>query len=263
MIKKILTVALAGMMIVGSGSDAARSWFFTRAVAEEASPGWEGGFDLAEYDTFYLGDTSQKQIYLTFDVGYENGYTTKILDVLRDKGVPAAFFATLPYLREEPELVRRMIDEGHVVANHTVRHKSSPTLSADELAAELAGVADYFKENFGTDMPMFWRPPMGQYCLRTLQTAKELGYSTVFWSFAYQDWLVDKQPAVATAHKKVVDGLHNGAILLLHAVSSANAAAMGDIIDSAHALGYEFVSLHNLNKAAFPPKITDCGSNMQ
>ena len=241
-------------MLAGGAVDAPRSWFFCKGTQTQ-SPGWEGGFDLVEYNTFYLGDTSQKRIFLTFDVGYENGYTPKILDVLRDKNVPAAFFATLPYLREEGEIVRRMIDEGHVVANHTVRHKSSPTLNQQELTAELAGVADFFKENFGAEMPMFWRPPMGQYCLQTLQTAKELGYATVFWSFAYQDWLVDKQPTVATAHDKVVEGLHNGAILLLHAVSSANAAAMGDIIDSARALGYEFVSLHELTGSNFPPKI--------
>ncbi|MCL2753479.1 MAG: polysaccharide deacetylase family protein [Defluviitaleaceae bacterium] len=255
MIRKFLAITMAGIMLAGGVVDAPRSWFFTRASVQEASPGWEGDFDLAEYNAFYLGDTSRKEIFLTFDEGYENGHTAQILDVLRDKNAPAAFFVTKPYMKDEPELIRRMIDEGHLVVNHTVKHKSSPTLTAQELAAELDGVEDYFKEVFGAEMAKFWRPPMGQYNLNTLQTAKEQGYATIFWSFAYQDWLIDKQPSVADAHKKVVDGLHNGAILLLHAVSSANAAAMADIIDSARALGYEFVSLHRLTGEVFPPTI--------
>ncbi|MCL2574923.1 MAG: polysaccharide deacetylase family protein [Defluviitaleaceae bacterium] len=253
--KKFLAIGLCCVMALVGSSTAPRAWFFTRPAVESATPGWEGGFELDEYDAYYIGNAEAKEIFLTFDNGYENGYTSVILDILRDKQVPAAFFVTKSYLRENVDLVRRMMDEGHIVANHTVRHKSSPTLTAEELAAELAGVADFYAENFGQDMPKFWRPPMGQYNLDTLKTAKNEGYATVFWSFAYQDWLTDNQPSAAFAHKKVVDGLHNGAILLLHSVSRANAEAMGDIISSARELGYEFVDLHKLRGEVFPPRI--------
>jgi peptidoglycan-N-acetylmuramic acid deacetylase len=139
-----------------------------------------------------------------------------------------------------------MIGEGHIVGNHTVRHKSSPKLSPSELTEELKGVADYFKEITGTELHRYFRPPMGEYNETTLKTAFEAGYATIFWSFAYEDWLTNKQPGAETAHKKVVKGLHSGCILLLHAVSSSNAEALGDIIDSARNLGYEFKSLDNL-----------------
>ena len=253
--KKLIITALCCTLLASSGiCDKERAWFFTRPTDEVASPGWEGGFDLENYNTYFLGDTSKKEIFLTFDEGYENGFTAPILDVLRDKNVPAAFFVTKPYLKEHPDLVRRMIDEGHIVGNHTMRHKSSPTLTNEELAQELKGVADYFKENFDADIPKFFRPPMGEYSERVLDVIKNEGYATIFWSFAYADWHRDKQPTKEYAHKKVVEGLHNGAILLLHAVSSANAYALADIIDSAREMGYEFKSLYELEARSFPPR---------
>ena len=256
--KKILLVGLVCLAATATAAglcNKERSWHFTRPTAESGTPGWEGGFNLEAYDAYYLGDISQKVVYLTFDEGYENGFTGPILDVLFEKNVPAAFFVTLPYLRENPDLIRRMVDEGHIVANHTVRHKSSPSLSSEELAEELRNVDSYFREHFGRDIPRFFRPPMGEYSERVLQVAKEEGYATIFWSFAYVDWKRDAQPTPAHAHKAVVDGLHNGAILLLHAVSSANAGALADIIDSARALGYEFGSLYDLIAPSFPPKL--------
>ncbi|MCL2349892.1 MAG: polysaccharide deacetylase family protein [Defluviitaleaceae bacterium] len=255
--KKFFVAALCFALFAAGGgvSNELMRWYFTRPDSAGDAPGWDDSFDLAQYDAYYLGDTSQKDIFLTFDEGYENGYTSVILDVLKEKNVPAAFFVTKSYIRENPDLIRRMVDEGHVVGNHTVRHKSSPSLSPAELTSELTAVSEYFKEMIGTDIPPFFRPPMGEYSLQTLQTTKDAGYATIFWSFAYADWLVDKQPGAGVAHKKVVDGLHNGAILLLHAVSSSNAEAMGDIIDSARALGYEFKSLYQLTNPMWPPPL--------
>ena len=167
--------------------------------------------------------------------------------------MPAAFFVTKSYIKQNPDLIARMVAEGHIVGNHTVRHKSSPSLSVEEMKLELSGVADYFKEVMGIEMPKFFRPPMGEYSLRVLETAKSEGYATIFWSFAYEDWHIDKQPGPAVARRRVMDDLHNGAVLLLHAVSSSNAQAMADIIDSIHAKGFEFKSLYQLTGPNWPP----------
>ncbi|MCL2376218.1 MAG: delta-lactam-biosynthetic de-N-acetylase [Defluviitaleaceae bacterium] len=243
--KAILLVGLAMVFAASGFSNEHKRWYFKR-TSDNTPPGAQSEIDIAQFGAYFLGDTSQKEVYLTFDEGYENGYTEKILDVLLEKDVPAAFFVTKSYIKDNPALIGRMVAEGHIVGNHTIHHKSSPTLSQDEMAAELNGVAEYFKESTGHDMPPFFRPPMGEYSEKVLAIAQECGYHTIFWSFAYEDWIQDKQPGAATAHKRVMDGLHNGAILLLHAVSSSNAEAMGDIIDSVRAEGYEFKSLYNL-----------------
>ena len=254
--KKAIICGLVALMLAANAPDDFKSWYFVPG-AKGQSPGWDASFDLEKYNTYYLGDTSRPEIFLTFDEGYENGFTEVILDALRDKNVPAAFFVTKPYIKENPELIRRMVDEGHIVGNHTVRHKSSPSLSCEEIAQELAGVCQYFKELIGHEIPRFFRPPMGEYNQRVLEAVANQGYATIFWSFAYADWLVDKQPGAATAHKKVTEGLHNGAIILLHAVSSSNAEAMGDIIDTAREMGYEFKCLSQLNAAQFPPDVVN------
>ena len=201
---------------------------------------------LDKYDAYYVGDTSQKAIYLTFDEGYENGYSSKILDVLKEKDVKAAFFVTKSYIASNQELIKRMVDEGHVVGNHSVRHLSSPDLSDDELKNELTETADYFKEVTGQEMPHVFRPPMGEFSERTLAVTQSLGYKTIFWSFAYRDWLVDEQPGKQAAYDKIMAHYHNGAIPLLHAVSQSNTEALGDVIDSLREKGYTFASLEDL-----------------
>jgi len=244
---KVTMIFTIAVLAAGGGfSNEKRRWYFERNEEMHQPPGAQQDIDLLLFDAYYLGDVSKKEMYITFDEGYEKGYTEKILDVLLEKDAPAAFFVTKSYIRDNRELIDRMVAEGHVVGNHTVRHKSSPALSEAEIIAELTQVADYFKEVTGRDMPPFFRPPMGEYSERVLAIAKEQGYYTIFWSFAYEDWLVNKQPGAAAAHKKVMDGLHNGAILLLHAVSSSNADALGDIIDSVRAQGYEIKSLYEL-----------------
>ena len=246
MLIKLMLFAIAGLIAGGGFSNDLKRWYFERQTDKHLPPGAQTEINLEEFSAYYLGDTSQKEVYLTFDEGYENGYTEKILDVLLDKDVTAAFFVTKSYIKENPGLIARMVDEGHIVGNHTIRHKSSPSLSESDMAAELIGVADYFKEVTGKDMPPFFRPPMGEYSERVLAVAKDCGYHTIFWSFAYQDWLEDKQPGAAAAHSKVMENLHPGAILLLHAVSSSNAEALEDIIDSIHKEGYVFKSLYSL-----------------
>lgn len=193
---------------------------------------------IDRYDGIFTGDTSKKVIYLTFDEGYENGYTPKILDTLRENDVRAAFFVTGPYIRKNADLVKRMLDEGHVVGNHTVNHPSLPGTDNETLEKELYGLEEQFRSSFGVGFK-YMRPPMGEYSERVLAAAQQLGYKTAFWSFAYRDWEVNKQKGADYAYKMVMNNLHNGAVLLLHAVSKDNAEALDRIIKDIKALGYE------------------------
>lgn len=209
---------------------------------------------ISKYNSIYIGDTNKRKIYLTFDEGYENGYTSKILDVLYEKKVNAIFFITGPYLDKEGELVQRMIDEGHAVGNHSVSHKSLPLLDDKELEEEVVGLDRKFYQKFGKNM-VYLRPPKGEYSERTLEITSRLGYVNVFWSFAYDDWNVNRQRGWDYAFNKVKDNLHNGAILLLHAVSKDNAEALSYIIDYAREAGYEFGNVFELEKLARGEKV--------
>ncbi len=220
-------------------------WYFNRNKTHEP-PTAQNQIDLSKYDAVYLGDTENKTVYLTFDQGYENGFTTPILDTLKEKNVKAVFFLTKPYIKSNPDLVMRMIDEGHLCANHSVTHKSAPTLTDKEFYYELEETARYFEEVTGKKMPRYYRPPAGEYSERVLALAHSIGYKTIFWSFAYQDWLVDKQPGKAVAYKTVMDNLHNGSVMLLHSVSSSNAQALPEIIDSVIEKGYSFKRIDEL-----------------
>ncbi len=176
-------------------------------------------------------------IYLTFDEGYENGYTPKILDVLKEKQAPAVFFVTLSYVKYNPELIRRMIDEGHVVGNHSSSHPDMTQISLQEAYDDVKKLHDYMLENYDYEMKLF-RFPMGNYSERTLALLESMGYRSVFWSFAYRDWLVDDQPEPDAAYQRITNFAHDGAIYLLHAVSSTNTAILGDVIDSFRGQGY-------------------------
>lgn len=202
---------------------------------------------IKENSAYYLGDTSSKVLYLTFDEGYENGNTGKILDILKESKVPAAFFVVKPYIDKEPELVKRMVDEGHLVGNHSVHHPSVAQIhDKEKFDAELNGVADAYKELTGKDMPKFFRPPMGKYSKKSLQMTKDLGYKTIFWSFAYKDWLVHNQPSESYSIEKICKGAHPGAIMLLHAVSNTNTKVLATVIKTLQQEGYEFKSLTDL-----------------
>lgn len=183
-------------------------------------------------------DEKSTKITLTFDQGYENGYTSKILDTLKDKNVRAVFFIVQDYAERNPELVRRMINEGHTIANHSVHHYSMPELSEEECREEIMGLHEYVKENFGVEMNLF-RPPMGEYSEYSLGVTANCGYKTVLWSFAYADWDENKQPEPMAAMEKLVNAAHPGAIYLLHSVSKTNADILGDFIDAIRSEGFE------------------------
>lgn len=203
---------------------------------------------LSRYGGAYIGDTSQKVIYLTFDEGYENGYTPKILDVLRDNNAKGLFFITGPYLKEHQDLVMRMVEEGHTVGNHTIHHPSLPSVGDSELEEEILGLDRAFHEKFGKHMT-FLRPPKGEYSERTLALTQKLGYCNLFWSFAYDDWYKNKVRGPQYAYNIVMRNLHNGAVLLLHAVSKDNADALDSIIKGARQQGYAIGNFEDLRPA--------------
>ncbi|MBE6902211.1 MAG: polysaccharide deacetylase [Ruminococcaceae bacterium] len=190
----------------------------------------------------FIGEAQHKRIWLTFDEGYENGYTADILDTLKEKQVKAVFFVTYDYCKDNPQLVRRMIDEGHTVGNHTWSHPSLPDCSPDELDAELSLLHKYVHDTFGYDMYVM-RPPMGEFSEQVLAHAKQMGYTTVLWSFAYPDWDVNDQPEKDAAYDKITSKTHNGAVYLLHAVSETNAAILSDVIDYWHENGYQMTPM--------------------
>ena len=203
---------------------------------------------LEKYDSYFIGKDDEKVLYLTFDEGYENGYTAKILDILKEKEVPAAFFITGPYLKKEKELVKRMVDEGHIVGNHTVNHPCLPEVSsAEKIKAELSGLDDEFYNEFGIRMK-FLRVPRGEFSERTLAITSDLGYINVFWSFAYKDWEVNKQRGEEYAYNEIMKGVFDGCVMLLHAVSKDNTEVLPRVIDDLKGEGYIFKSLENLVK---------------
>ena len=198
----------------------------------------ENNFKALTLDTV----TEEKVVYLTFDVGYDNGYTGIILDTLKEKNVPAAFFCTVGEMESSPESIQRMINEGHIVGNHTKNHPSMDEISRTEMMQEIKAFDDYIRTNFSYSSPYF-RFPKGEYSDSALDLVGSLGYTSVFWSLAYADWDVNDQKGAAYAHDTVTARIHPGAVILLHAVSSDNAYALGDIIDTVRNMGYEFRSL--------------------
>lgn len=214
-------------------------WGFTRNKEhQQPAVGWYGPV-ISKYNSIYVGDPHQKKIYLTFDEGYENGYTPMILDVLKANNVKAHFFITSAYLKDQPELVKRMVAEGHVVGNHSVNHPSMPEVSVEQAIQEIQGLQQQLDSVVKYDMYLF-RPPRGEWSERTLKITEDLGYKTVFWSMAYQDWLVDQQQGWERAYNHVMENIHNGAVILLHAVSSDNAEALDRIIKDLKKQGYVF-----------------------
>ena len=195
-----------------------------------------------KYNASFIKEDCGNTIYLTFDEGYENGYTSAILDVLKEKNVPAVFFVTGDYVEASPELVERMIEEGHAVGNHTLTHPSMPLLSEEEMASEINELDSLVEEQFGYQMNLF-RPPKGEFSEESLAVTQAQGYQSVFWSFAYADWDTNDQPNPEEAVKTLTERLHPGGIYLLHAVSSTNAEILGEFIDNARAAGYEFALL--------------------
>lgn len=221
------------------------SWFFVPNDEHKApTVNTDLKFNLNDYNAVYNGPTNKKSktLYLTFDEGYENGYTPKILDVLKEKNEKAVFFVTSHYIKTNPDLVKRMADEGHIVGNHTMSHPSLPDRANDTnmFNNEFKDVENRYKKVTGKEMVKLFRPPMGQYSQKSLAMTKNLGYTSVFWSFAYHDWDPNEQPNNNDAIKKIMNHLHDGSILLLHAVSKTNTEILGDFIDKAKCEGYKF-----------------------
>lgn len=197
---------------------------------------------IEKYDGIAMGDKDSKVIYLTFDMGYEAGYTAKILDTLKANNVKACFFITAHYLNTQPDLVQRMIDEGHIVGNHTVNHKSLPSISDDEIKSEIQKLHTALFEKTGYEMK-YIRPPKGEYSERVLAISKKLGYRTVMWSLAYDDWDESKQGREDYGRQKILDNIHSGAVILLHATSKDNCNILSNCIKEIKKMGYEFKSL--------------------
>ena len=197
--------------------------------------------ELKKYDAAYMCDPEKKVLYLTFDAGYENGNTEKILDTLKKHNAPAAFFLVGNYIEKNADLVRRMVNEGHVVGNHTMHHPDMSKISDPEkFAAELQALETLFLETTGKELPKFYRPPQGCYSEENLKNAQKMGYKTVFWSLAYQDWDTSKQPTREAAFEKLLHRTHNGAVVLLHSTSSTNAAILDELLTKWEQEGYRF-----------------------
>ena len=203
--------------------------------------------ELRQWDAYYPGDSSEKTIYLTFDAGYENGCTPAILDALKKHNAPACFFVVGNYIDTAPALVQRMVDEGHIVGNHTLHHPDMSAIASQEaFAAELDGLAEKFTALTGQPMQKFYRPPQGKFSEENLKQAQALGYKTIFWSLAYVDWYTDNQPTEEQAFSKLIPRIHNGAIVLLHSTSETNARILDELLTRWEEQGYTFGRLDEL-----------------
>lgn len=242
--QKQASVTVAGDAVVPASVD---NWGLSFQTEGEPPVGNASVSDLAQYDACYLGDTSNKVIYLTFDCGYENGYTEKILDALKKHNAPAAFFVVGNMIETAPDIICRMAEEGHVVGNHTFHHPDMSAIS--EQAAfqkELDDLAALYRETTGQELPKFYRPPQGKYSVENLKQAQALGYRTILWSLAYVDWYVDDQPTAEQAYAKLLPRIHDGAIVLLHSTSKTNADILDDLLTKWEDMGYTFASLYDL-----------------
>lgn len=243
--KRTLCAALAlGMALLPAG---ATNWGLWYGNGLHQPPNGEDTVQtLAKYGAYYMGSADEKTLYLTFDCGYENGNTAKILDTLKKQHVPGAFFVVGDYLKTAPALVKRMGDEGHLVCNHTYNHPNMSKVGRERFAEELTSVSTQYKQLTGRRLAPFYRPPEGAYSYDNLAWAQSLGWHTTLWSVAYADWDPANQPSYASAKQTIRSRTHNGAIILLHAVSSTNAAILNDLISGWKAEGYTFKALSAL-----------------
>ena len=243
-----LGLALGGVVLFFRGQALETgSWGLSFRQEGAAPIGNADAAHLSRYDAAYLGNTAEKVLYLTFDAGYENGATAKILDTLKAHQVPAAFFLVGNYIEKNGDLVRRMAQEGHIVANHTMHHPDMSKLSDKAaFAKELTDLENLYRETTGQEMPKYYRPPQGLYSEENLAMAKELGYKTVFWSLAYVDWNNDAQPTAQQAFGKLLPRTHDGAVVLLHSTSKTNAEILDELLTRWKDMGYRFGTVEEL-----------------
>ena len=243
-----MAAALALVIVQFAGSAVETgAWGLSFRTDGQPPVGTADAAALEKYDAAYIGDTAEKVLYLTFDAGYENGCTAKILDVLKAHNVPAAFFLVGNYMEKNADLVRRMAQEGHTVGNHTMHHPDMSKI-ADPAAfqKELADLEALYGQITGQQMPKYYRPPQGTYSEANLKMAKELGYKTVFWSLAYVDWNNDSQPTKEQAFSKLLPRIHNGAVILLHSTSKTNAEILDELLTHYENDGYRFAPISEL-----------------
>ena len=242
----VLAAAISVQILWGQTLETG-SWGLSFRTEGSAPIGPAGAAQLSKYDAAYLGDTTKKVIYLTFDAGYENGCTSKILDILKKHQVPAAFFLVGNYIQSNPDLVQRMVAEGHTVGNHTMHHYDMSKIS-DQAAfqKELEDLEKLYYDVTGQEMEKFYRPPQGTYSEKNLEMAKELGYKTVFWSLAYVDWNNDDQPTAEYAFSKLLPRTHDGMVVLLHSTSATNAEILDELLTKWKEMGYEFAPIGEL-----------------
>ena len=223
------------------------SWGLSFQQEGKTPSGPASGEQLQKYGAAYAGDDDEKVLYLTFDAGYENGCTASILDTLKKHEVKAAFFLVGNYLEKNADLVRRMVEEGHTVGNHTMHHYDMSAITDEgAFAKELQDLEDLYKETTGQDLPKYYRPPQGVYSEENLRQAKKLGYKTVFWSLAYVDWNNDAQPTREDAFAKLLPRTHPGAVVLLHSTSKTNAAILDELLTRWKEEGYRFGTMEDL-----------------
>lgn len=224
----------------------AQSWGLGYGEVGTTPAGTLSAEELEIYDAFYVGDETEKVLYLTFDAGYENGNTEAILDALEKHNAPATFFIVGYYLEENPELVMRMIEDGHTIGNHSYNHPDMTTLSEEEFIEEMESLEELYLEVTGSELSNYYRPPQGTYSIETLKLAQNMGYKTIFWSLAYVDWYQDDQPTKEEAFDKLLNRVHSGSIVLLHTTSATNAEIMDELLTEWEEMGYEFRSLEEL-----------------
>ena len=256
-----LAALLVMLFVAGRGAGVAvGGWQSTFAVVPK-SENWGLGFgtegsqptgnvsveELKKNDAYYVGDGQEKKIYLTFDCGYENGNTEKILDALKKHNAPGTFFVVGHFLETSPDIVKRMAAEGHAVGNHTYHHPDMSSIA--DLASfqkEVDDVAALYQQITGQEIIKYYRPPQGKYSTKNLEMAKQLGYHTFFWSLAYVDWYEDKQPTKEEAFDKLLKRIHPGAIVLLHSTSKTNGEILDELLTKWEEMGYSFHPLSEL-----------------
>ena len=232
-----------------SGGASSGNWGLSFQEEGQCPQGNASIEELAEYNAYYAQDTEEKVLYLTFDAGYENGNTETILNALKKHNVSATFLVVGTYIESDPELIQRMIDEGHTVGNHTWHHPNMSGIETmEEFKKELTDVEDAFRQTTGQEMTKYYRPPQGIYSESNLEMAKELGYQTFFWSLAYVDWYADDQPTREEAFDKLLGRIHPGAIVLLHSTSSTNAEILDELLTKWEEMGYQVRPLSELVK---------------
>ena len=243
----ILLALLLSMIQILPQALPTAAWGLNYQTPGQTPSGPASSRKLADYDAAYVGDTARKVLYLTFDAGYENGCTAQILDVLKKHNAAACFFLVGNYIEKNPDLVRRMVAEGHIVGNHTMHHPDMSKLSDEAaFAKELTDLEALFAQTTGKQMPKYYRPPQGIYREENLQMAQKLGYKTVFWRLAYADWNNDNQPTDEQAFDKLLPRVHDGAVILLHSTSKTNARILDQLLTKYEEMGYTFESVDKL-----------------